>query len=101
VPSLSPNHVQLEFPRRAHLYTNECIQGRDVRHPTVIWVRDDAPLARSSGRELGQELLEGLFSRPISGLNGFIKDPMNILSGCFDQPGISPISTVSEGVRGA
>jgi hypothetical protein len=31
-------------------------------------------LARSSGRELGQELFEGLFSRSVSGLNGFIKD---------------------------
>jgi hypothetical protein len=30
--------------------------------------------ARSSGRELGQELFEGLFSRSVSGLNGFIKD---------------------------
>ena len=33
----------------------------------------DVPLVRSSSRELGQELLEGLFSRPVSGLNGFIK----------------------------
>src|SRR5262249_110705 len=34
----------------------------------------DAPLARPSGRELSQELSEGLFSRPVSGLNGFIKN---------------------------
>ena len=26
-----------------------------------------------SGGELSQELFEGLFSRPVSGLNGFIK----------------------------
>jgi hypothetical protein len=34
----------------------------------------DAPLAQSSGRELSQELLEGLFPRSVSGLNGFIED---------------------------
>jgi hypothetical protein len=31
-------------------------------------------LARSSDRELGQELFEGLSSRSLGGLNGFIKD---------------------------
>jgi len=32
------------------------------------------PLPRSSGRELSQELFEGLFSRSVSRLNGFIED---------------------------
>jgi hypothetical protein len=31
-------------------------------------------LACSSGRELGQEPFEGVFSRSVGGLNGFIKD---------------------------
>jgi hypothetical protein len=33
----------------------------------------DASLARSSGRKLDQQLFEGLFSRSVSGLNGFIE----------------------------
>jgi hypothetical protein len=53
------------------------------------------------GRELGQGLFENLFSRSISGLNGFINGSMKILSGSFHQPDISPTSTVSEAVRGS
>jgi hypothetical protein len=34
----------------------------------------DTPLARPLVRKFGQELLEGLFSCPVSGLNGFIED---------------------------
>jgi len=40
--------------------------------------------------KLGQELFEGLFSRPVCSLNGLIKDS-NILRGSSDRPDISPV----------
>src|SRR5262249_3601898 len=72
----SQTMYSLEFPKRADFHAHECVRGRDARHPTVTRVRDgiDAPLVRSSVRELGQELLERRFSRSVSGLNGFITD---------------------------
>ncbi len=39
-----------------------------------IEVTTNARGPRSSGRELSQELFEGLFPRSIGGRNGFIKD---------------------------
>jgi hypothetical protein len=52
--SLSPNHVQLEFPKRAYLHAHECIQGREFVLQRVTRVRnDDAPL---DGRQAGNSV---------------------------------------------
>jgi hypothetical protein len=42
VPSLSANHVQLEFPKRTHLQAQKCIHGRASSIPIEMMQAVDA-----------------------------------------------------------
>ena len=93
MPSLPPDHVQLEFPKRADVHAHKRAQGRDVRNPTITCVWSDGTdcaIVRQGTPLRGILFLLG--SRPLR----FHIGPMNILSGSFDQPDISPSATVSE-----
>ena len=73
--------AHLSFKQRSYAKCEVCHKtmyswnSRNVPILTVRHNRGSGLMHRwRSGGELSQELFEGLFSRPVSGLNGFIKD---------------------------